>query len=684
MDQSTSSPAVSSGVSTTAVVAALAGGLGLMVALTVGPSGLAGLVYVVLMDLPVAAAIFLAAGGWGWLVLRRVAPTDTPPALVAVTSIGAGLWLLGTAALVAGSARGDALTFRVAWAVVGIGLSAAAWAVHRRARAMQVPSRMAPATLLTVVLALAAGLWLAGASMPPGYIGLVESDYYDVLSYHLQIPREFFQNGRITALPHNTYSHYPLGGEMLFLLGMCLKGGPWAGAYVAKLTHGLWGVLAVAAAVTAVPDPQRKRWTAVLLATVPLALSVSWPAFVELSELAYLAIALAWLRRWHARPAWRSAAMIGLACGGACATKYLSVGLVAAPVLVVMLVAARGRGRALAHGLLAAGVCAALASPWLIRNVVQTGNPVFPLATSVFGAGGWTDDQAARWDQGHDPLPWTQRVAHLPTPFVAIRGFGPALSVLGLLAAGLTLRRWRRAEPLERLCVGILAVQLLAWALLTHMPPRFLLPAAVPLAVLAASACEAISRRGGAAAAHAVAVAAAVVGLTCAWGLYASEQEAAGRAFEQPAAVLHGADLRILAERKYGFLLEDWQDGQRLLFVGDARVYDFPEDLCYASAWEMDPLVRAVREGKEPTAILRHLHREHGITHVLIHWGEIRRLRDTYGWWDAITEDLVGDLAAAGAERVPLAVRIMQDGRREVVVEMLVLPGEVTASSSPR
>ena len=37
-----------------------------------------------LTDLPVSAAIFIAAGGWGWLCLRKIIPRETPTALTAV------------------------------------------------------------------------------------------------------------------------------------------------------------------------------------------------------------------------------------------------------------------------------------------------------------------------------------------------------------------------------------------------------------------------------------------------------------------------------------------------------------------------------------------------------------------------------------------------------------------------
>ena len=53
---------------------------------------------------------------------------------------------------------------------------------------------------------------------------------FDVREYHSQAPKEFFQQGRITFLPHNVYANMPLGAEMLSLLGMVIAGDWWWGA----------------------------------------------------------------------------------------------------------------------------------------------------------------------------------------------------------------------------------------------------------------------------------------------------------------------------------------------------------------------------------------------------------------------------------------------------------------------
>ena len=56
---------------------------------------------------------------------------------------------------------------------------------------------------------------------------------FDVLEYHLQVPREWVQSGRITFLPHNVYGNMPLGAETLAALTMALSPGElgwWWGA----------------------------------------------------------------------------------------------------------------------------------------------------------------------------------------------------------------------------------------------------------------------------------------------------------------------------------------------------------------------------------------------------------------------------------------------------------------------
>ena len=214
----------------------------------------------------VAALVVLAGAGFAWPVVRRLAPPSSPVGLRAITAALLGMWLISTAVLIAGSAFGGLLTAWLWWPVLGVGALLAVWHGRKHLRAWRPQARVPVGALIWVLVAVGVGLWLAGATRPPGTIG--GTDGYDVLEYHLQVPREFYEAGRIQPLPHNVYSFYPLGVETLFLLAMILRGGAYEGVYAAKLLHGSFGVLAVAAVVVYLRrrSPARGRFAAALLA----------------------------------------------------------------------------------------------------------------------------------------------------------------------------------------------------------------------------------------------------------------------------------------------------------------------------------------------------------------------------------------------------------------------------------
>ena len=69
------------------------------------------------------------------------------------------------------------------------------------------------------------------ALLPSGLLWGDEPNGYDVTEYHLQVPREWFESGRIAPLQHNVFSYFPFNVEMHDLLAMHLCGGPWNGMY---------------------------------------------------------------------------------------------------------------------------------------------------------------------------------------------------------------------------------------------------------------------------------------------------------------------------------------------------------------------------------------------------------------------------------------------------------------------
>ena len=70
--------------------------------------------------------------------------------------------------------------------------------------------------------------------------------------------------------------------------------------------------------------------------------------------------------------------------------------------------------------------------PWLIKNFSETGNPVYPLGYSVFGASDWNAEMDAKWKRAHSAPDHKLSAIHLHLEDVAIRSDGKAVFCLHL------------------------------------------------------------------------------------------------------------------------------------------------------------------------------------------------------------------------------------------------------------
>ncbi len=648
-----------------AVLVLLAGGLTFATLVGFTSNCLPAALITVVTEGGVAALIVIAAGGYAFPLVRRLSPSSAPTGLRVVTSCAFGLWMFSAAMLASGSA-GGLLRGRLWWPIVGVGVVLAAWHGRKKLEAWRPARRCSGRVMIWVLVALAAGMWLAGAARAPGFIG--SADAYDILEYHLQAPREFYNAGRVGRLTHNCYSYYPLGVEMLFLLGMCLRGGAYEGMYLAKMLHGAFGVLAVAGVFFALKrdDEVRGRFAAGLLATVPILLYLSWLAMVELAVVCYTALAMLWLREWLRAPDRRAAVCVGVMLGASCAVKYLSVGFVVAPVLVVMIISSLRSRRRLCHLPLVGFATLFLFAPWLIRNTVYTGNPVFPLATSVFGRGHWSDESDKRWVDGHAPdkrppvpgpagwkmPPQPGRVENFLNNFLGSRWFGPALLILAAAAVAAMIARGNRTDPWDVALLATAAMQLGVWAAFTRgMPPRFIVPVVAPVVLLAAGA---LAKLAGARARWkttiAVALFAAVAGMGLAEGYSIFRANTASR--DDPP----WPGRRIAAEGFPYHHAAELPDGSKILLVGEAKAFYFPPNTVYATCFDTHPLAELIDRGLGPREIHREL-RSRGITHIWGNFSEVIRLAMTYGYPRSLSEDV---LSRAGSGRRP-GMKLLDD-----------------------
>ena len=106
---------------------------------------------------------------------------------------------------------------------------------------------------------------------------------FDVLEYHLQGPKEYFQAGRIAYLPHNVYTNMPFNVEMLHLLAMEVMGDWWWGGLAGQLLVAFFGPAAAVliAGTAARGGSARAGWIAALV-------YLSTPWIYRLAAIAYV------------------------------------------------------------------------------------------------------------------------------------------------------------------------------------------------------------------------------------------------------------------------------------------------------------------------------------------------------------------------------------------------------------
>ncbi|MGP1347909.1 MAG: hypothetical protein ACTS3F_14730, partial [Phycisphaerales bacterium] len=696
-----------------------------------------------------------------WLLWAPIAqsliPARTPPApgakrarraLAAATLIAALIALAATAAY-AGLILNGAL-FLPATGALAIGAIASALArkpfrpAHQPIRTLRRATTILPidwtrAALATLLLAPPTALLLVAAAIPPGTLWGSEANAYDVLSYHLQLPREWQSLGIARTLEHNAYSALPLYAEAAYTTlaagfsrtlqqpnpsAITLAAG-WHAA-CALITA--WLLARTIAALNTRRRNHLPKPNSSLAPTIAAAAYLSIPWVIVTASLAYnehivnltfaAACALIILSSDRLTPARRAAIpikpiplaiLIGFLSAIATGAKPSAFFMTIPPILILLALA--HPPRRLIPILFTAAIAGLITlAPWLIRNWIQLGNPVFPYATSIFGNSLWTDEQLTRWMSAHAPdAPLTARLSHL----ISARGLShPQWDMFPILTAILAIPAALRpaTRPLALALTASLIAQLIAWLLIGHQQSRFLLTIAIPGTLLIALACihppqpphantnsnattNTTPHRRWPAAIAIVGIAIAIIQCFAVYlvqnrpldehrqptpglgqparALALGVHTITGRALFPQLDTLTNPDERAAAYTQLGPLItinhalihtparaarntNQPPPNLTLLLIGDATPLYYLSaphfTLRYATTWSPHPLaeaLRAHRDAPDPTrAALAQLRDEHNITHLLINTSELARLRES-GYLDpALTPDTIANIIA--------------------------------------
>ncbi len=555
-------------------------------------------------------------GRWVWRALAGHRPRDLDDVVPALL-LGA-LPLAAAAALLSAAGR---LTPPFVLVVLAVFVALGAPSLVRGVRgALPLPALPAAARL---PLAIAVPALVLVALATP-----TDAAFYDQLHYQLALPWHALRAGHLVVWPRHGASYFPATTNLLFVYGLAALG-PWA----AQVIHGWFGLLGILAAMRLarrLGPPGSASWTLALLATTPAVMWLLTLAGVDLVLAAALAASFLVLHRATVDDdspggtATRNAAgaasrgagtwvIVGLLLGLAGGSKYVAGLTVGLPAGVALLLA-RGTARDRAVRCAAAALgAAAAAGPWLLRNALLTGNPVYPLFSGTLKGAG-----VALF---RDPA----RILSLGLLRPEDGPVGAAYLLLLPVAAWACLR----APAGGRVLLAAIAAALLGWSLCVPLAGRYLVPALYLLAAPAGAGVAALLARTTSAAVRRTAGGA--LGVVLLGGALA------GIDAQQVAriGVVLGAEPADAVQRRWSsywpavaVVNERLPAGAKVLLAGESRSLYLERDVVVEEPFGT-PLLVELSEREASAPAMADALRAQGITHVLFNAAEAERIART-------------------------------------------------------
>jgi hypothetical protein len=335
-----------------------------------------------------------------------------------------------------------------------------------------------------VFLIIAVGLLLAFA-LPIAVLPPIENDG---LSYHLNAPKRWLQAGGMTYLPTYVTMQPPIGVQMLLMLPLAV----WSDTAAKLVIFGigiitLGGIFSLGRRAFSVHVAIAA--SALYLVGLPPsnflgAITVMTQLFTEIGVAMFAVSAALATLIWRDKRTTGWLIVAGLCAGFTATTKIsaLSVALVlAAFIALECLRDGESRNVAVRKGAVLLGIATVPLIPWFVRSLIETGNPLYPMAAGIFpskdldkatGASLASWYKYYNWGWGHPEWSYGMRASM-------------RLGAILLALAGGALVAWRAKRAETRL----LAMLVGFWAASTMwgfgLYGRYLLPT-IPLAYLLA------------------------------------------------------------------------------------------------------------------------------------------------------------------------------------------------------
>jgi hypothetical protein len=209
----------------------------------------------------------------------------------------------------------------------------------------------------------------------------------DALIHHLAIPKLWLKHGGFYEIPWADYSYYPMYVNLLYLVCLYFKND-----IAPKFIHLAFGMGTGLLIYIYLKHRFERNWAllgVVIFLTTPIVIWLSTSAYIDLGMTFFTTAGVlafvTWRDSGYGQLKWLliSSCCMGMAIG----SKYNALIAWFIMTLMLMLSYVKDTNKqiaALQYGILFVVVATLVASPWYLKNYLQTGNPFYPLFNSFF------------------------------------------------------------------------------------------------------------------------------------------------------------------------------------------------------------------------------------------------------------------------------------------------------------
>jgi 4-amino-4-deoxy-L-arabinose transferase-like glycosyltransferase len=490
------------------------------------------------------------------------------------------------------------------------------------------------------------GLALIGAALLVSFFAAATPPFfYDALLYHLAVPQKYLLLHHFHFLPTQYFSNFPAHLSMLFIVALSFSGG-----LLANLCSWVFTPL-TAVAVYGFVVPRWGRPIALTAAAITLltpgVLILSTLTAIDCGMMFYSALCIFAIVTWTTTRQYRDLFCAAICCGLAVSTKYTALVTLCLPLggyfIWDALRAPHAWKKRIGQWLIFAGVVLLVVSPWLIKNIVFTGNPMYPFFQGIFQpAANAQFDYAQYMQQDHSlfekggqwatnlwlafKAPWT----------VTMTTNGAAGKMGGVFLLCIPAILWVHAR--DRIIMVLLGLSALSFWSWVFFLPRTLRYSFGIVPLLAIVSAYILWHLPGRASLQRAALFGLGVVLTYQFALFLAEELTVLRPFgflfanQSTAEFLldHGVDYYPVMQ----YVNRELPADAKILFVGESRGYycarDYELYTVIVNIDDRDLLLRnLIRASQTATEVVAQL-RQRQITHVLFNMNEMARFTKQY------------------------------------------------------